>query len=78
MKKKTRGDVFRINITPPADTFPWVRIFLHPYGIRKAGKEVGGAGGLHIPEKEMAQKIGEQIIRYSKVLPAWFKEQRKR
>lgn len=74
MAKKTSGDVFRINITPAADSFPWIRIFRHPYGIRKAGREVSGAdarkGKL---KKEVALKIGEQIICNSKVLSAWFK-----
>ena len=73
MTKKTSGDVFRINVTPAAHTFPWIRIFRHPYGIRKAGKEVGGAGGRNDSKRKVALKIGEVIIRNSKVLSAWFR-----
>jgi len=76
MAKKTSGDVFRINITPAANTFPWVRIFRHPYGIRKAGKEVGGAGGRNDPRRKTALMIGETIICNSKVLSAWFKDKK--
>jgi len=73
MKNKTSGDVFRINITPPSTSFPWVRIFKHPYGIRKAGKEVVGAGGRNDPREKTALVIGESIIKNSKVLSAWFR-----
>lgn len=73
MIRKTSGDVFRINVTPAANTFPWIRIFRHPYGIRKAGKEVGGAGGRKDSRKKTALRIGEIIIRNSKVLSIWFK-----
>lgn len=74
MKNKTSGDVFRINITPPSTSFPWVRIFKHPYGIRKAGEEVGGAGGRKDSRKKTALMIGELIIKNSKVLSAWFRK----
>jgi len=73
MTKKTSGDVFRINITPAASTFPWIKIFRHPYGIRKAGKEVDGAGGRKDSRRKTALMIGESIIRNSKVLSAWFR-----
>jgi hypothetical protein len=73
MGKKTSGDVFRINITPAANTFPWIKIFRHPYGIRKAGKEVGGAGGRKDSRRKTALMIGESIIRNSKVLSVWFR-----
>jgi len=77
-KKKTRGDVFRINILPPGTSFPWVRIFRHEYGIRYGGKDVGGVD----PKKgksreEVAKEIGEEIIRNSKILKAWFNERKK-
>jgi hypothetical protein len=71
--RKTRGDVFRINITPAANTFPWIKIFRHPYGIRKAGREVRGAGGRNDSRRKTALMIGESIIHNSKVLSAWFK-----
>ena len=74
MKNKTSGDVFRINITPPSTSFPWVRIFKHPYGIRKAGKEVGSIGGWKETNEKTALMIGESIIKNSKVLSAWFRK----
>jgi len=73
MTKKTRGDVFRINIVPPANTFPWVRIFRHPYGIRKAGISVAEPGvNRKDSRRKTALMIGEKIIRHSEVLSSWF------
>lgn len=75
MTKKTRGDVFRINITPPSDTFPWIRIFKHDYGIKKGGEsvsdEIGAIKGKS--KSKLAKEIGEEIIKHSKVLSKWFK-----
>ena len=69
---ETRGDVFRINITPPSTSFPWLRVFLHENGIRAAGREVGGVNARRgLPREELARIIGEEIIRNSKVLTAW-------
>jgi hypothetical protein len=60
---KTRGDVFRINITPPSNTFPWIRIFLHEYGIRKSGQDVGGVDAKKgRSREEVARRIGEEIM----------------
>ena len=74
-KKKTRGDVFRINITPPSTTFPWIKIFLHEYGIKEPGilvsDTVGAIKGKS--KEELAKEMGMEIIEYSKVLKAWFK-----
>jgi len=73
--KKTRGDVFRINITPAGKTFPWIRIFKHEFGIKRGGKgisdEIGATKGKS--RSRLAREIGEEIIKYSKVLPVWFK-----
>jgi len=76
--KKTRGDVIRINITPPSDTFPWVRIFLHKYGIKKPGRSVSDNVGANKGKsrKKVACEIGEEIISNSKVLSAWFKDRK--
>ena len=76
MNRKTRGDVLRINITPPSKTFPWIKIYRHPYGIRKAGAEANypGAGAQKgKSRKEVALEIGEDVIKSSKVLTNWFK-----
>lgn len=71
--KKTSGDVIRINITPPSDTFPWVRVFLHEYGIRESGNDVGNVGATRgKTRQDVAREIGEEIIQNSKVLTAWF------
>ena len=75
-KKETSGDVLRINIVPPGHT-PWVKITLHKHGIRYSG-EKREAGGVDIPKsksrKKAALEIGEEIIRNSKVLKAWFEQ----
>lgn len=71
--EKTSGDVLRINITPPSDTFPWIRIFLHEHGIRESGIDVGNVGATRGKTRhEVAREIGEEIIQNSKVLTAWF------
>jgi hypothetical protein len=72
MPKETAGDVFRGYVYPPSTAFPWVRFFRYPQGL-KAGKplDVGGVN----PTKnraEVAQLMGEEIIRNSKVLRKWF------
>lgn len=74
--KKTRGDVFRINITPAGTSFPWIRIFNHEFGIRRGGKEVSNEIGATKGKSRsrLAREIGEAIIKNSKVLPVWFKK----
>ncbi len=70
--KKTSGDVFRINITPPSDAFPWIRIFLHEYGIKESGQEVGSIDASKGKSRgQVALEIGDKIIANSKVLKAW-------
>ncbi|GAB4437276.1 MAG: hypothetical protein Fur0044_34220 [Anaerolineae bacterium] len=76
--KKTTGDVFRLNITPPSTSFPWIRVFLHEYGIRKSGQEVGGVNAAKGRSRdEVARYIGEEIIRNSKILSAWFEDSKR-
>lgn len=74
-QKKTHGDVIKINITPAADTFPWIRIFKYPYGL--AGKKPISIAELDAKREKsktkVAQEIGEEIIRGSKILSKWFK-----
>jgi len=73
--EKTSGDVIKLNITPPSDTFPWIKFFLHEYGIKHPGKEVGGVDAKKGKSREeVAIEIGEEIIRNSKVLTAWFED----
>lgn len=77
MDRKTRGDVLRINITPASTTFPWIKIYRHPYEIKRAGHETNypGAGAQNRKtRREVAFEIGEDIIRSSKVLKSWFKK----
>ncbi len=73
---RTRGDVFRVNITPPANTFPWIRIFLHEYGIKESGKSVSNKIGATRGKSrdEVAREIGKEIIKHSRILSAWFQE----
>ena len=76
MAKKTRGDVLRINITPASTRFPWIKIYRHPYGIRKAGREVNypGIGAQKGKSRqEVVLEIGKDVIRSSKILSAWFR-----
>ena len=74
MAKKTRGDVLRINITPASTTFPFIRLFRHPYGIRRPGREAGMAGAQNgKSRKTVALEIGEEVIKNSKILSAWFR-----
>lgn len=73
--KKTRGDVFRINITPASTSFPWIRIFKHEFGIRRGGKEVSHEIGATKGKSRncLARELGEEIIKHSKILSVWFK-----
>lgn len=74
-KRATAGDVFKVYVYPPSTTFPWVRVFRYPYGI-KGGKpqDVGGVNPTR-NRAEVAQLIGEEIIRNSKILSKWCAEQ---
>jgi len=77
--KKASEDVFRINITPPSGTLPSVQIFVHEYGInepdRIASQTVEATKDKS--KDEIAKEIGLEIIKNSKVLKAWFKENKK-
>jgi len=77
--KKTSEDVFRINITPPSGALPSVQIFVHEYGIkdpdRIASQTVEATKDKS--KDELAKEIGLEIIKNSKVLQAWFKENTK-
>jgi hypothetical protein len=74
-KRKMHGDVLRINITPAGDppTFPWVKFFRHPYGIKHpAAPELGGVNATRDKSRsDLAREIGEAVISGSKVLSAW-------
>jgi hypothetical protein len=77
MMAPTRGDVFRINITPPSDSFPWIRVFRHDEGIRGPGREVAGVDATrHLSRDELALQLGREIIEHSKVLSQWLGPQR--
>ncbi len=77
--RKTRGDVLRINVTPwkgkKSNTFPWVRVFTHPHGIRYAAESKGLEEGPGVDESktEFEKRLGMGIIRKSKILRKWFK-----
>ena len=76
MPKETSGDVIRINVTPKSTTFPWIKIFRHPEGIR-AGKseEVSSIDAKsQLKREELALLIGESIISASKILSTEFPE----
>ena len=74
--KKASEDVFRINITSPSGALPSVQISVHEYGVNEpdriasqiieATKDKG--------KDEIAKEIGLEIIKNSKVLKAWLKE----
>ena len=77
--KKASEDVFRINITPSSGTLPSVQIFVHEYGInepdRIASQTVEATKDKS--KDEIAKEIGLEIIKNSKVLKAWFKENKR-
>ena len=74
--KKTSEEVFRINITPPSGTLPSVHIFVHEYGINEPGRIASQTIEVtkDKDKDEIAKEIGLEIIKNSKVLKAWFKE----
>jgi hypothetical protein len=79
-KKKTSGDVLRINVTPwkgkKSDSFPWVRVFRHPYGVKYAADQINTIEedpGQDETKQEFARRLGMKIIRKSQILRKWFK-----
>jgi len=77
--KKTSEDVFRINITPPSGVLPSVQIFVHEYGIKEPDR-ISSQTVEATKDKskdELAKEIGLEIIKNSKVLQVWFKENKK-
>ena len=76
-RKKTSGDVIKLIITPPSDTFPWIQVWRYPYGIRgkKSKHDINDdIDALKKKSKrEVALEIGESIINVSKNLSKWFK-----
>jgi hypothetical protein len=77
--KKTSEDVFRINITPPSGTLPSVQIFVHEYGIKEPDRIASQTveATKDKSKDELAKEIGLEIIKNSKVLQVWFKENKK-
>ena len=77
--KNTSEDVFRINITPPSGTLPSVQIFVHEYGIKEPDRIASQTveATKNKSKDELAKEIGLEIIKNSKVLQAWFKENKK-
>lgn len=68
--KRTASDVLVIYITPPANTFPWLKIFQCPNGVRGAKREVPGVSTPETRAKAAAM-IGEAIIESSGILKKW-------
>jgi hypothetical protein len=67
--EKTSGDVIRINITPPSDTFPWVRFFVHEHGIKKSGKDVGSIDAKKQKSREeLSREIGEGHLYFESII----------
>ena len=77
--KNTSEDVFRINITPPSGTLPSVQIFVHEYGIKEPDRIASQTveATKDKSKDELAKEIGLEIIKNSKVLQVWFKENKK-
>lgn len=76
MKKETKGDVIRINITPPSNTYPWIGFWRHRYGIKYAADPESGTVEARRPKtrEQVAAEIGEEVIKTSRVLSEWFGE----
>jgi hypothetical protein len=74
--KNTNEDVFRINIMPPSEPFPSVHIFVHGYGIKESDRVTSQAVAAtkDKSDDEIAKEIGLEIIRNSKVLKEWLKD----
>ena len=77
--KKASEDVFRINITPPTGTLPSVQIFVHEYGINEPDRIASQIieATKDKSKDDIAKEIGLEIIKNSKVLKAWLKENKK-
>jgi tartrate dehydratase alpha subunit/fumarate hydratase class I-like protein len=71
--------VYRINTTLPSGILPSVQIFVHEYGINEPDKVASQIieATKDKSKDEIAKEIGLEIIKNSKVLEAWFKENKK-
>jgi len=60
----------------PSDTFPSVQIFVHEYGLKEPDRIASQtvAATKDKSKDEIAKEIGLEIIKNSKVLKTWFKE----
>jgi hypothetical protein len=73
MTEKTKGDRISFYVFPPGQSFPWVRVYEHPFGIR--GKQVEIGGGYNITKDaepdEVALALGRMILENSEILSDW-------
>lgn len=78
-RKKTSGDVIKMNIVAPAPSapWPWVQIFRYPYGLlakksKMITNRIGTSEKSQRSRRKLALEIGEAVIGGSKVLSKWF------
>lgn len=67
------GDAYYIYITPRADSFPWIRIWHMPHGLKgKKGAVCSGLGDYwNWSLDEIAEAIGKIIVENSSILREW-------
>ena len=73
-KDEIAGDAFYIYITPRADSFPWIKIWHMPHGLKgKRGTQLPDFGGNYWnwPLDEIAEAIGKTIVENSPILQEW-------
>ncbi|MEO0080896.1 MAG: hypothetical protein ABIL25_01220 [candidate division WOR-3 bacterium] len=80
--RRLTGDVLRINITPAGKpgrpgTFPWIRVYRHPHGIKRPASYDRPPEGVNAtkdkPRDQLAKEIGEAVIKSSRVLKSWLR-----
>lgn len=72
-KDEIAGDAFYIYVTPRADSFPWIRIWNMPHGLRgKRGTELSYLTDYwNWSLDEIAEAIGKMIVENSPILQEW-------
>jgi hypothetical protein len=72
--EKIVGNAFYIYITPPSTSYPRIRIWKRPYGLKGSnGTPMEGELGKYwqFSLEELAEAIGKAIVENSPILQEW-------
>ncbi|MBM76208.1 MAG: hypothetical protein CMK59_12465 [Proteobacteria bacterium] len=71
--KKIKGDRLSIYICPPGTSFPWIKLYDQPYGLKGPQYELDTFDVRKgKTQDEVAKELGELLLQHSPVLKKWF------